>query len=54
LSELFTLLVRKVRRPVPEVRMAVLGWHDAFLITDISSGVLLDAMELAASHQFAL
>jgi len=53
-AELFTLLIRKVRRPMPEVRAAVLGWHDAYLVGDTSSGVLLDAMELAASHRFAL
>ena len=54
LAELFTLLVRKARRPVKDVRAAVLGWHDAFIIADTSASVLLDAMELSASHQFAL
>lgn len=54
LGELFTLLVRKARRPVREARAAVLVWHDAFLVAETSSNVLLDAMELAASHQFAL
>jgi predicted nucleic acid-binding protein len=54
LGELFTLLVRKARRPAREVRAAVLGWHDAFQVADTSSGVLVDAMELAVSHQFAL
>ena len=54
LAELFTLLIRKVRRPVPEVRAAVMSWHDAYLIADTSSGVLLDAMELASTHRFGL
>jgi predicted nucleic acid-binding protein len=54
LAELCTLLVRKARRPVRDVRAAVLGWHDAFQVADTSSGVVVDAMELAASHQFAL
>jgi predicted nucleic acid-binding protein len=54
LAELFTLLVRKARRPVAEVRVAVLGWHDASLVAETSSSVLLDAMELADSHHFAL
>jgi len=54
LAELFTLLTRKARRPAAETRAAVLGWHDACLVADTSSGVLLDAMELAVSHQFAL
>ena len=54
LAELFTLLVHKVRLPVPKVRAAVLDWHDACLVADTSSGVLLDAMELASSHAFTL
>jgi predicted nucleic acid-binding protein len=54
LAELFTLLTRKARRPTAETRAAVLGWHDACLIVDTSSSVLLDAMELVVSHQFAL
>jgi predicted nucleic acid-binding protein len=54
LAELFVLLTRKVRRPAPETREAVLGWHDACLIVDTSAGVLLDAMELVVSHKFAL
>jgi predicted nucleic acid-binding protein len=54
LAELFTVLTRKARRPAAETRTAVLGWHDACLVADTSSGVLLDAMELATSHQFAL
>jgi predicted nucleic acid-binding protein len=54
LGELFTLLVRKARRPVADARAAVLSWYDAFPVADTSSAVLLDAMELAASHQFAL
>lgn len=54
LAELFALLTRKVRRSAPETREAVLGWHDACLVVDTSSGVLLDAMELVVSHKFAL
>jgi len=54
LAELFTLLTRKARRPAAETRAAVLGWHDACLVADTSSGVLFDAMALAVSHQFAL
>lgn len=54
LAELFTLLVRKARRPAREVRAAVIGWHDGCLVIDTSPGVLVDAMELATSHQFAL
>jgi predicted nucleic acid-binding protein len=48
LAELVILLTRKARRPAPETRAPVLGWHDACLVADTSSGVLLDAMGLAA------
>jgi predicted nucleic acid-binding protein len=54
LGELFTVLTRKARRPASEARAAVLGWHDAYQTADTSPGVLLDAMELATSHQFGL
>lgn len=54
LGELFTLLVRKAQRPAADARAAVLGWHDAFPVADTSSSVLLDAMELAVNHRFAL
>jgi predicted nucleic acid-binding protein len=54
LGELLVVLTRKARRPARDVREAVLGWYDAYLIADTSSGVLLDAMELATTHQFAL
>ena len=54
LAELFTVLTRKARRPAAEVRTAVLGWHDACLVVDTSSSVLLDAMELSTSHQFSM
>jgi len=54
LAELFTLLIRKVRRPVRETREAMRGWHDACLVVETSSAVLPDAMELATHHQFVL
>ena len=54
LAEIFVLLVRRAHRPAAEIRAAVLGWHDACLVADTSSSVLLDVMELAANHQFAL
>ena len=54
LGELFTVLTRKAQRAAPDARKAVLDWHDAFGVAETSSAVLLDAMELAALHQFAL
>ncbi len=32
----------------------MLGWHDAYIVADTSPAVMLDAMELATSHQFSL
>ena len=54
LGELFTVLTRKARWPAAEARAAILGWHDAYPVVDTSSSVLLDAMELATSHQLSL
>jgi predicted nucleic acid-binding protein len=54
LAELFTVLTRKPRRSASEARPAVLGWHAAYQIVDTSSGILVEAMELATSHQFGL
>ncbi len=54
LGELFAVLTRKARWPAEEARNAVLGWHASFPLVATSESVLLDAMELAASHQFAL
>ena len=34
--------------------MTVVGWHDACLVAETSSGILMDAMELSATYQFAL
>jgi predicted nucleic acid-binding protein len=54
LAELFMVLTRKANWPVPAARAAVLGWYDAYECAETSSSVLLDAMELAAAHRFAL
>jgi predicted nucleic acid-binding protein len=54
LGELFTVLTRKARRPAAEARAVVLGWHDAYPVTETSSGVMLDAMELSVGHKVAL
>lgn len=54
LAELFTVLTRKARRPASAAKHAVLGWQDAYMTADTSSGVLVDAMDLATRHQFAL
>jgi predicted nucleic acid-binding protein len=54
LAELFTVLTRKARWPVAQARAAVLSWHDACLVADMTSAVLLEAMDLAAMHQYSL
>jgi predicted nucleic acid-binding protein len=54
LGELFVVLTRKAGRPAAEARAAVLGWQDAYPVADTSPAVLLEAMELATSHHFAL
>ena len=54
LGELFNVLTRKARWPAGQARKAVLGWHDSYQVADTSPGVLLEAMEITATHQFAL
>ena len=54
LAELFTVLTRKARWPAAQARAAVLSWQDACLVYDTSSTVLLEAMDLATFHQYAL
>ena len=54
LGELFNVLTRKARWPAAQARSAVLEWHDAHQVADTSPAVLLEAMEVATAHQFAL
>jgi len=54
LGELFTVLTRKAHWPAAAARAAVLGWHDAYAAAETSSSVLLDAVELATTHRFAV
>jgi predicted nucleic acid-binding protein len=54
LAELFTVLTRKARWPAAKARAAVLTWHDACLVADTTSSVLLEAMDLSAMHQCSL
>ena len=54
LGELFTVLTRKARWPAPAARKAVLDWQDAYAVLDTSPAVLLEAMELACTHQFSM
>jgi predicted nucleic acid-binding protein len=54
LAELFTVLTRKARWPAGKARAAVLAWHDACLVADTTSSVLLEAIDLASMHQYSL
>ncbi len=54
LAELFTVLTRKARWPAGTARAAVLAWHDACLIAETTTPVLLEAMDLATMHQYSL
>lgn len=54
LAELFTVLTRKARWPAAKARAAVLTWHDACLVAETTSSVLLEAMDLSAMHQYSL
>jgi predicted nucleic acid-binding protein len=54
LAELFTVLTRKARWPAAKARAAVLSWHDACLVADTTSAVLLEAMDASAMHQHSL
>ena len=53
LAELFVVLVRKANRPPAEARAAVLGWADAFPILATTGTVLVEAMQIAATHRLA-
>ena len=54
LAELFTVLTRKARWPAAKARAAALNWHDACLVADTTSSVLLEAMDLSTMHQYSL
>lgn len=51
LGELFVVLTRKARRRPAEARSAVLGWSDAFPVVATTLAVLVEAMEVAATHR---
>jgi predicted nucleic acid-binding protein len=54
LAELFTVLTRKASWKAPAARAAVLSWHDACLVAETTSSVLMQAMDLSANHQLSL
>jgi predicted nucleic acid-binding protein len=50
LGELFRVLTAKIKRPVTEVRAAILSWRDAMPVHDTTDQALLSAMDLVADH----
>jgi len=54
LGELFSVLTRKARWPNEKARSAILAWLDSYDTIQTTTAILLDAMELVTSHQFAL
>lgn len=54
LSELFHVLARKAGRTPAEAHAAVLSWHNAFRVAEISSAVLLAAADLAVAHRLGI
>ncbi len=54
LGELFNVLVRKVKREPVRAREAVLSWRDAYPTVATSSGVMVNAMDLASDHHLTI
>lgn len=54
LSELFNVLTRKAKWPAAKARAAVLTWIDTYEAIETTPETLLDAMELAHTHQLAI
>ena len=54
LGELFTVLLRKAKRPATSAREAILSWRDACPVIDTTSSVLVNATDLATHHKFSI
>jgi predicted nucleic acid-binding protein len=54
LGELFSVLVRKARRPATAAAQAVLSWGDAFPLIESSGDVLLAATDLTQAHELGV
>jgi predicted nucleic acid-binding protein len=51
LGELYRVLVRKARQPAIKARALVFGWGDSFPLIELSSSVMLAAIDLSQQHQ---
>jgi len=54
LAELFNVLVKKARRSTSRARAEATSWGDSFPLIDLSSSVMLSAMDLAVDHQLGI
>ena len=50
LGELFSVLVRKVKRRPALARDAVLSWRDAYAVVETSAAVIVNAADMAFDH----
>jgi predicted nucleic acid-binding protein len=54
LGELFNVLVLKAKKPAKEARTAILTWRDAYVQTDTSVAVMVNAIDLAVDHKLRI
>ena len=54
LGELYRVLAQKMKRPRAAARAAVFAWGDSFPLIDLSSSVMLVAIDLAREHQLEI
>ena len=54
LGELFNVLVLKAKRPAADARTAILGWRDAYPLSETSESVMINAIDLASDHRLRI
>ena len=54
LGELFNVLVLKAKKPAASARTAILGWRDAYPLSETSATVMVNAVDLATDHRFRI
>lgn len=54
LGELFNVLVLKAKRPADSARAAILGWRDAYSLSETSASVMVNAVDLATDHKLRI
>lgn len=54
LGELYRVLVHKAHRTAASARATVFGWGDSFPLIELSSSVMLSALDLAGQHQLRI